>query len=120
MKHLVAIVGPTGIGKSRLALQLGRFFWGEIVSADSRQVYRQLLRWAASGGCARQLAQTPHEYLYALADLLPESTDDLDIITQQYIRIRYGTSLPTEDELHQLNQSWYRVRKNRLKNRRQV
>ena len=42
MNHLVAIVGPTGIGKSRLALRLARAFNGEIVSADSRQVYRYM------------------------------------------------------------------------------
>jgi tRNA dimethylallyltransferase len=42
MKRLVAIVGPTGIGKSRLALRLANRFNGEIVSADSRQVYRHL------------------------------------------------------------------------------
>jgi len=40
MNHLLAIVGPTGVGKSRLALRLARTFDGEIVSADSRQVYR--------------------------------------------------------------------------------
>ncbi len=34
------IVGPTGIGKSALALALARALGGEIVSADSRQVYR--------------------------------------------------------------------------------
>ena len=39
---LVAIVGPTGIGKSRLALHLAQVFNGEIVSADSRQVYRYM------------------------------------------------------------------------------
>ncbi len=42
MNHLVAIVGPTGIGKSKLALRLARAFEGEIVSADSRQVYRHM------------------------------------------------------------------------------
>jgi len=42
MNFLVAIVGPTGIGKSRLALHLARKFDGEIVSADSRQVYRHM------------------------------------------------------------------------------
>ena len=40
MNHLVAIVGPTGVGKSRLALRLAQAFDGEIVSADSRQAYR--------------------------------------------------------------------------------
>ncbi|MFC2068315.1 tRNA (adenosine(37)-N6)-dimethylallyltransferase MiaA [Chloroflexota bacterium] len=42
MSHLVAIVGPTGVGKSRLALNLAQTFKGEIVSADSRQVYRHM------------------------------------------------------------------------------
>jgi len=40
MNPLVAIVGPTATGKSRLALRLAQDFDGEIVSADSRQVYR--------------------------------------------------------------------------------
>ena len=42
MNSLVAIVGPTGIGKSRLAIRLAWKFDGEIVSADSRQVYRHM------------------------------------------------------------------------------
>jgi tRNA dimethylallyltransferase len=42
MKRVIAIVGPTGIGKSRLALHLAGKFRGEIVSADSRQVYRYM------------------------------------------------------------------------------
>jgi tRNA dimethylallyltransferase len=39
---VIAIVGPTGAGKSRLAISLGRQFNGEIVNADSRQVYRHM------------------------------------------------------------------------------
>ncbi len=42
MNHLLAIVGPTGVGKSKLALKLAQTFNGEIVSADSRQVYRYM------------------------------------------------------------------------------
>ena len=42
MKPLIAIVGPTAIGKSDLALRLAQYFDGEIVSADSRQVYRYM------------------------------------------------------------------------------
>ncbi len=42
MNRLVAIVGPTATGKSRLALHLAQNFNGEIVSADSRQVYRHM------------------------------------------------------------------------------
>lgn len=36
---LVAIVGPTAVGKTALAIQLAQRFGGEIVNADSRQVY---------------------------------------------------------------------------------
>ncbi len=42
MSLLVAIVGPTATGKSRLALDLCQNFNGEIISADSRQVYRYM------------------------------------------------------------------------------
>ncbi len=42
MNNLIAIVGPTGVGKSRLALRLAHKFNGEIVSADSRQIYRYM------------------------------------------------------------------------------
>src|SRR5437762_2732486 len=40
--RLVCIVGPTASGKSALALDLAERLGGEIVSADSRQVYRDL------------------------------------------------------------------------------
>jgi len=42
MECLVAIVGPTAVGKSELALRLAQEFNAEIVNADSRQVYRHM------------------------------------------------------------------------------
>ena len=41
-KIIIAIIGPTSSGKSDLAIKLARKFNGEIISADSRQVYRGL------------------------------------------------------------------------------
>lgn len=40
--RLIIIQGPTGVGKSALALDLARKWGGEIISADSMQVYRHL------------------------------------------------------------------------------
>jgi len=40
ISNLLVIVGPTAVGKTALALDLARRFSGEIVSADSRQIYR--------------------------------------------------------------------------------
>jgi tRNA dimethylallyltransferase len=42
MKSLIAIVGPTAVGKSELALHLAQWFPLEVVGADSRQVYRYM------------------------------------------------------------------------------
>lgn len=42
MNHLLAIVGPTGVGKSKLAIRLAQTLDSEIISADSRQVYRYM------------------------------------------------------------------------------
>ena len=39
-QKVLVIVGPTSSGKTKLAVRLARRFGGEIVSADSRQVYR--------------------------------------------------------------------------------
>lgn len=80
-----------------------------------RQIYRQLLRWAAAGGHPRPLSQTPYEYCYALSKLLPEAHSDLDLITRQYVLTRYGAWLPTEGELDQLSQAWHKVKHNNLK-----
>lgn len=41
-KELLVILGPTATGKTDLALSLARKFNGELISADSRQVYRGL------------------------------------------------------------------------------
>ena len=62
MNRLVAIVGPTGVGKSQLALHLARVFNGEIVNADSRQVYRYLDIGTAKPG-PHELSQIPHHLI---------------------------------------------------------
>lgn len=41
-KKIIVIVGPTASGKSEFAVRLAKKLKGEIISADSRQVYRGL------------------------------------------------------------------------------
>ncbi|EKB53427.1 tRNA (adenosine(37)-N6)-dimethylallyltransferase MiaA [Facklamia hominis] len=40
--NLVVLAGPTGVGKTDLSIELAKTFNGEVVSADSMQVYRNL------------------------------------------------------------------------------
>ena len=41
-KKILAIVGPTGIGKTSLSVWLAKRFNGEIISCDSMQVYKKM------------------------------------------------------------------------------
>ena len=41
-KHLITIIGPTAIGKTNLAIKIANYFKTEIVSADSRQFYKEM------------------------------------------------------------------------------
>lgn len=42
MNKVIVITGPTGIGKTRLSITIAKYFDGEIINADSMQVYRGL------------------------------------------------------------------------------
>ncbi|MBV8070254.1 MAG: hypothetical protein JO270_10150, partial [Acidobacteriaceae bacterium] len=59
---LVAVIGPTGSGKSHLALHLARQFGGEIVNCDSIQVHRGLNIGAAKLPPAGRLS-VPHHLI---------------------------------------------------------
>ena len=61
---LLAIVGPTAVGKSALAARLARTFGGEVVNADSRQVYEGMPIGTAAPTAAER-AGVPH-HLYEI------------------------------------------------------
>lgn len=66
LRRLVAIVGATGTGKSAIGLELAQRLGGEIVNADSRQVYRGMDIGTAKPSVAdRRLVR---HHLYDIAD----------------------------------------------------
>ena len=62
MIKVVAVVGPTAVGKTALAIKLAQAFNGEIISGDSMQVYRHLDIGTAKATAAEQ-AQAPHHMI---------------------------------------------------------
>ena len=42
MKKIIVIVGPTGVGKTKLSVELAKHYNGEIINADAMQIYRNL------------------------------------------------------------------------------
>jgi tRNA dimethylallyltransferase len=59
---IVVLAGPTGSGKTRLGIELARRLGGEIVNADSQQVYRHLELGTAKPTAAER-AEVPHHLL---------------------------------------------------------
>ena len=60
--RIVVLTGPTGTGKTALAVQLVERFGGEVVSIDSRQVYRYLDIGTAKP-TPDELARAPHHLI---------------------------------------------------------
>lgn len=59
---LIVILGPTGIGKTKLSIELAKIFQTEILSADSRQFYRELNIGTASP-TSLERSEAPHHFI---------------------------------------------------------
>ena len=75
MKNLVVITGPTAVGKTDISIKLAKEINGEIISADSIQVYKGL-----DIGSAKITQDEMDGVKHYLIDVL-EPTDDFDIYT---------------------------------------
>ncbi len=61
-KKLIVIVGPTASGKSSLAIKLAQKLQGEVISADSRQVYKGM-NLGTGKVTKKEMAGIPHHLL---------------------------------------------------------
>ena len=61
-KNLISVVGPTGIGKTRLAIDLAKHFNTEIISCDSRQFFKEMEIGTAAPS-EEELAEAPHHFI---------------------------------------------------------
>jgi len=65
-KYLIVICGPTASGKTTLAIQLAQHFKTVVLSADSRQFYRELFIGTAKP-TAEELTAVPHHFIDSLS-----------------------------------------------------
>ncbi len=61
-KNLIVIAGPTAVGKTGVALLLAEYFKTEIISADSRQIYKELEIGTAKP-YSQELTSVPHHFI---------------------------------------------------------
>ncbi|MBQ3608528.1 MAG: tRNA (adenosine(37)-N6)-dimethylallyltransferase MiaA [Bacteroidaceae bacterium] len=62
---LIVLIGPTGVGKTKLSLSIAEHFKTCIVSADSRQLYADL-KIGTAAPTPDQLARVPHHFVGTL------------------------------------------------------
>jgi tRNA dimethylallyltransferase len=62
LKKLIVLVGPTAVGKTSVAITLAQHFGTEIISADSRQMFKELNIGTAKPSSA-ELDLVPHHFI---------------------------------------------------------
>jgi hypothetical protein len=82
-----------------------------IAAARIRIIYARLLRLSARLGEPRAPAVTPIEYLDSLETIFPASRDELDLITNAYLRVRYGELPETRRQVEEVESAWGVVRR---------
>ena len=99
---LVVIVGPTGVGKTALSIRLARVLDGEVVSADSRQIYRGMDIGTAKPTPA-ELDAVPHHLIdvvdpdapFSLAEFQDRAYAAIDGVADRgQGRSKYGAKKP--------------------------
>jgi len=90
-KTLIVILGPTGIGKTDLSIDIALNFNTEIISADSRQIFRELDIGTATPD-SHQLHTVKHHFVkshsifdnYSAAKFEKEAIEKISILFEQY------------------------------------
>jgi tRNA dimethylallyltransferase len=77
-KTLISIVGPTAIGKTALAIQVAQHFNTEIISADSRQFFREMEIGTAKPS-SDELAAAKHHFINSHSITQLFSTGDFEV-----------------------------------------
>lgn len=65
-KHLIVIAGPTGIGKTNLAVNLAKYYQTEIISCDSRQFYKEM-RIGTAVPTKSEMEEVKHHFIQNLS-----------------------------------------------------
>ena len=89
-KNLIVVIGPTAIGKTSLSIALANHLDCEIVSADSRQFFKEMYIGTAVPS-KEELAQAPHHFIqhksiiepYSVGDFEKEALDIIDRLFQK-------------------------------------
>ena len=91
MDTLIIVLGPTGVGKSDISVKLARYFNTEIISADSRQFFKELSIGTAVPP-TEDLLEVPHHFIqnksiHQYYNVSEFETDTLNLLQVLFKRI---------------------------------
>ena len=98
--------------------KLMSFLWkrpekGPEVSPEAktvREIYRRFLIWGRSKGTPRETGTTPYEYQARMSLVLPERRDDLSLLTEAYVLVRYGGVIPGPELIRLVRAAWRKIK----------
>jgi tRNA dimethylallyltransferase len=87
-KNLIVLVGPTAVGKTALSIKLAKMYNTEILSADSRQFYKEI-KIGTAKPTAEELQEVPHHFINSLSifdkyDVGQYETDALNLLEELF------------------------------------
>lgn len=82
-KYLISIIGPTAIGKTSLSIKLAQHFNTEIISADSRQFFKEM-QIGTAAPTTEELASAKHHFIHhkSIHDTYSVGAFEKDAITK--------------------------------------
>ncbi|MDO9040078.1 MAG: tRNA (adenosine(37)-N6)-dimethylallyltransferase MiaA, partial [Bacteroidota bacterium] len=88
MNTLIVVLGPTGVGKSDISIQLANYFSTDIISADSRQFFRELSIGTAVPA-EEDLKSVIHHFIHSRSihdyyNVSEYETEAIDLINQLF------------------------------------
>lgn len=91
MDTLIIVLGPTGVGKSDISIQLAKHYHSEIVSADSRQFFRELSIGTAVPS-SEDLKIVPHHFIqnksiHDYYNVSEYETEALGLINNLFVKV---------------------------------
>ncbi len=91
MDTLIIVLGPTGVGKSDISIQLAKHYHSEIISADSRQFFRELTIGTAVPS-PDDLKMVPHHFIQTKSihdyyNVSEYENEALQLISELFVRI---------------------------------
>ena len=104
MKKLISIIGTTGIGKTKLAIEIAKHFETEIISCDSRQFFKEMNIGTATPS-SEELSEVLHHFIgnlsvqdyYSIGQYEKEAIQKIDELFQKHnVLVLVGGSMMYE------------------------